>query len=185
MASRFAYLAELIESARRAEARQPVERPSPRDREAERREREAYRRQSRQDIADGRRMFLEQQAARQADPEAEYWAHVKRTALAIANAGRRRRGLPLLSRLTQDDQSPEYPDQFHTPDESPDEGDDAPNPPNKSKKKVVKKKVEDDGDDDEPGKPVDEGETEAQYWGRVHVTAAAIVAVGKRRRGEI
>jgi hypothetical protein len=87
--------------------------------------------------------------------------------------------------LTQDDQSPEYPDQFHTPDESPDEGDDAPNPPNKSKKKVVKKKVEDEGDDDEPDKPVDEGETEAQYWGRVHATAAAIVAVGKRRRGEI
>lgn len=60
--------------------------------------------------------------------EAEYWLHVKSTALAIANAGRRRRGEPLLRCLPQDEPLlPRYErDDPDDASESPDEGDDTP-----------------------------------------------------------
>jgi hypothetical protein len=179
MASRFSYLAHLIQSAKEADA----ERPKSRE------ERERERAQSRQDIRDGRRMFLEQQSkqAAETDPEAAYLAHCKAQALKIINAGRAVRGQAPLERLMQDE-SPEYPDQFHTPDrDSPDQGDDSPNPPNKGKKKTVKKKIEDQSDDEDAEEPVDEGgddfDSDDEKKKRDKAIALQIINAGRRRDG--
>jgi hypothetical protein len=183
MTSSFSIIGMRLENTRKAEARQPSPRQTQQDREG-------ARAQSRQDIADGRRMFLEQQArqAAEADPEAAYLAHCKAQALKICNAGRRARGLPLLTRLAQDE-SPEYPDQFHTPDESPDEGDDRPvdDKKRKGKKKAKDKNEEDreenenEGADDQPGSEEDEDEAEKR---RNKAAALLIINAGRRRRGQ-
>jgi hypothetical protein len=172
--SRFSFLADLIRSPDAAP------RQTQRDREAERA-------QSRADIAYGRRMFLEQQAqqAAEADPEAQRMAFYKAQALKIIQAGARARGLPVPTRLVQDDQ-----DDAEDHD-APGPGDDSPVDDRKDKGKKAKKKAKPAADDDEPEGAEDEtdknenGETSAQYWRRVKATAAAIVMAGKRRRGEV
>jgi hypothetical protein len=167
MTSRFDHLRFLFE--------QPS--PAPTERQQTRTEREAARAQSRADMAYGRRTFLEQQArqAEENDPEAQRVAFHKAQALKIVNAGLSARGMPLRRCLLQDE-SPEYPDgdNYNTPGDPDDGGDDAPNPPNKGKKKVTKKKIEDQSDDengeDQPG-----NETEAAYWRRVNANANSII----------
>jgi len=179
MASRFRILADLIRSPE-ADARQTADRPKT----AAQRERE--RAELRRDMAEGAAMAREQaarQARREPDRETDhdnwclYWAH------RITDAGRRARGLkPLFS----DDREPsnEYPDDYHGPSKDPDDGDDSPIDDKKDKKskKKAKPKPVDEGDSDENTNP-DERETEAQYREHCRVTAAKIVAAGRRARG--
>jgi len=192
MASAFSHLADLIDRAQKADgAPRQTQRPiaSAQDREAEQRDREAYRRQSREDIAFGRKAFLEQQArqAEESDPEAARLAHDKAVALLIVQAGARAKGLPVPTRLVQDE---EPSDEYHD-ERGP--GDDRPHPRDKKSKKKAKPKPVDEGDkdsneDDEDanqGDEDDQGETEAQYQERCRATAHAIIMAGKRRRGEI
>jgi hypothetical protein len=188
MTSRFHILADLIRSPK-ADDRQPVERPK--SAEDDRREREAYRAQSRADMAYGRRTFLEQQvkqAAREPPREENYEAWCTLMAHRITDAGRRARGLkPLFS----DDREPsdEYPDRdnYNSPGKDPDDGgDDSPNPKDKKVKKKAKPAKADDDDEQAEGDDKNEnGETKAQYWARVNRTANAIIQAGRRRRGEL
>ena len=177
----------LLEIARKAEATQPSPRQTQQDREA-------ARAQSRQDIADGRRMFLEQQArqAEESDPEAQRMAFYKAQALRIVNAGLRARGQPLRRCLVQDEPfQPGYerePAEGY-PDTDPSEGDDAPHPPNKGKKKVTKKKVqdEDDGEQADGDEPVDEGgddfDSDNEKKKRDKAAALLILNAGRRAKG--
>jgi hypothetical protein len=204
MSSAFSHLADLIDRARKADG---APRQTQQDREAERRDREARRQQSREDIAFGRRSFLEQQSkqAAEADSEAQYEAFCKAQALKIIQAGARARGLPVPTRLIQGDpfqpfldqeQSPEYPDDpnYHDPGKDPSEGDDSPvdDKDHKTKKKTVKKKVQDEGDEEaDSGEPKEpdttpnppKGESPEEYRARCAATALAIVNSGRRRRG--
>jgi uncharacterized protein YkwD len=187
MPSSFSVIGMLLENARKAEARQPAPRhvtPSPpRDREAERRELLADMKWG----AEQARKFAAQQAV-EADPEAQREAFHKAQALKIVNAGRAARGLPLLKRLMQDE-SPEYPDgdNYNSPGDPDDGGDDAPNPKDKSKKKTVKKKVEEEdeeenqnsGADDQPSSEEDQEEAKKR---RDKAAALSIVNAGRRRR---
>jgi len=173
MVSRFAILADLIRGPEAAP------RQAQQDRKAERRDREARRRRSREDIAFGRRAFLEQQArqAEESDPEAARLAHDKAMALLIVQAGARARGLPVPTRLIQDepsfDREPsnEYPDDYHGPSKDPDDGDDSPVDDRDHKTRKTKKskkakdedntdeQAEDDEDaEDKPSKPRDRGD---------------------------
>ena len=178
MSSAFSHLADLIDRARKADG-------APRQAQQDR---EAARAQSRQDIRDGRRMFLEQQARQtaEADPEAAYLRHCKTVALAICNAGRRARGEPPLKRLMQDE-SPEYPDDTNPNKTDDTTGDDRPNPPNKGKKKTVKKKIEDQSDDEDAEEPVDEGDgdfdTNDDKKKRDKAAALLILNAGRRAKG--
>jgi hypothetical protein len=176
MTSRFAVLADLIRSPKdTADADRP--------KTAAQRERE--RAELREDMAWGRGQARKQ--AEESDPEAAYLAHCKRQALAILQAGARARGLPVPTRLVQEE---EPSDEYH---DEPGPGDDRPHPKDKKGRRKAKPKPVDEGDkdsneDDEDanqGDEDDQGETEAQYWARVDQTAKAIIAAGRRRRGEI
>jgi hypothetical protein len=193
--SAFDHLADLIDRARKADA---APRRTQQDREAERRDREARRQQSREDIAFGRRSFLEQQAreSEESDPEA-YLRHCKAQALLIIQAGARARGLPVPTRLVQDEEpSDEYPgrDNYNSPGNPDDGGDDQPSPKDKKgKKKAKPAKVEDQNDDEDAdsGEPKEpdttpnppKGETPEEYRARCAATALAIVNSGRKRRG--
>jgi hypothetical protein len=187
MVSSFAYLARLAELARSGQSG-----PAPVERQQTREERERARAQSREDIAFGRRSFLEQQArqAEESDPEAAYRRHRKTQALAIINAGRRARGLPLLTRLEQDrEPSDEYPgrDNYNSPGDPDDGGDDAPSPKDKKGKKKTKKvQDEDDGEQADEDKPRDRGDEDnnTNPDERKHkAIALQIINAGRARRG--
>jgi hypothetical protein len=161
MVSRFAILADLIRGPEAAP------RQAQQDRKAERRDREARRRRSREDIAFGRRAFLEQaRQAEESDPEAARLAHDKAMALLIVQAGARARGLPVPTRLIQDepsfDREPsnEYPDDYHGPSKDPDDGDDSPvdDRDHKTRKTKKSKKAKDEDNTDEQAEDDEDAE---------------------------
>ena len=79
----------------------------PAERQQSASQREAERRQIKEDMAEGRRTAQKQAAA--ADPNAAYEAHCKAQALRIVQAGARARGIPVPTCLEQDRDDEEYP----------------------------------------------------------------------------
>jgi hypothetical protein len=138
-------------------------------------QREAERRQLREDLAEGQRLARKQaaQQAAAADPEAFH----KQQALKIIQAGARARGIPVPTRLEQDRKpSDEYPDgdNYNSPGDPDDGGDDAPTKP-KPKKAKPAKVFSDEGDEDaEGGDETEESKNKA--------IALQIINAGRRAR---
>jgi len=134
-----------------------------------------------------------EQAARQ-DPQAEYAAFCKAQALRIIQAAARAKGLPVPTRLVQDDEpSDEYPnrDNYNSPGNPDDGGDDQPHPKDrKGKEKGKPAKADDDENGDEQadgGEPRDEGgddfDSDDEKKKRDKVAALLIINAGRRRDG--
>jgi len=186
-----AFYEAMAAKARRSEAKDDARQTAGRPRTTA--QREAERAELRRDMAEGAAMAREyaaQQAA-EADPDAAYRAHCKRQALLIVQAGARARGLPVPTRLVQD-QSPEYPDDSNGPAKDNTDGDDTSDPPKEKRKTKKKIKDEDeniDAEDDEdaedkPSKPLDRGHEDENTAPdeKNKAIALQIINAGRRRR---
>jgi hypothetical protein len=148
----------------------------PAERQQSASQREAERRQIKEDMAEGRRTAQKQAAA--ADPNAAYEAHCKAQALRIVQAGARARGIPVPTCLEQDRDDEEYP------------GDDTPvddKDHKKSKKRAKPAKIIGDDQSDDDAKEKDEGETsdgndEIEKEKRDKAAALLIINAGRRAR---